>query len=98
MEASDLLLRNELISFLRAAGDRDVLHRQSDPPLWFDRGCDDGVVNENQKEFYDQLIRDESMPYTSPLNPTYSEKIEFWKRLPLWAANLLSPIVSGHLT
>ncbi|MGB8227274.1 MAG: FemAB family XrtA/PEP-CTERM system-associated protein [Sedimentisphaerales bacterium] len=33
----------------------------------------------------------------SPGNPKFKKKVEMWKRLPLWAANLLSPYISRNL-
>ncbi|MCX5633505.1 MAG: FemAB family PEP-CTERM system-associated protein [Phycisphaerae bacterium] len=33
----------------------------------------------------------------SPDSPKYQRKIELWKRLPLWMANLLSPYISRNL-
>ena len=33
----------------------------------------------------------------NPLNPRYRLKIEVWKKLPLWVANLAGPLISKGL-
>lgn len=37
------------------------------------------------------LNRLEEMPNISPANPKYQRKIEMWKKLPIWAVNLIGP-------
>lgn len=43
------------------------------------------------------LVRSQSMPDTSPLNPKYSLGIRVWQRLPLWVTNTVGPVVARHL-
>jgi len=43
------------------------------------------------------LVRSQSMPDTSPLNPKYSLGIRVWQRLPLWVTNMVGPVVARHL-
>jgi FemAB-related protein (PEP-CTERM system-associated) len=43
------------------------------------------------------LVRQQSMPDTSPLNPKFSLWIRIWRRLPLPVTNTLGPLVSRHL-
>jgi FemAB-related protein (PEP-CTERM system-associated) len=43
------------------------------------------------------LVRGGSLPDTSPLNPKYSLGIRVWRRLPLWVANTIGPMISRHL-
>lgn len=43
------------------------------------------------------LVRRNSLPDTSPLNPRFSLSIEIWKRLPLPLANAIGPIITKHL-
>jgi FemAB-related protein (PEP-CTERM system-associated) len=44
------------------------------------------------------LVRQKSLPDTSPLNPKFSLAIRIWRQLPLWFTNSVGPIVSRHLT
>lgn len=44
-----------------------------------------------------KLIRGQSLPNLSPLNPRYKHLIRLWQKLPLAIANALGPQVSGHL-
>jgi FemAB-related protein (PEP-CTERM system-associated) len=43
------------------------------------------------------LVRQQSLPDTSPLNPKFSKAIEIWRRLPLPVTQWVGPIVSKHL-
>ena len=43
------------------------------------------------------LIRQKTMPDTSPLNPKFSFGIRVWRRLPLKMTQLIGPMVSKHL-
>jgi len=43
------------------------------------------------------LVRRQSMPDTSPLNPRFSWGIRAWQRLPLPVTQTLGPIISRHL-
>jgi FemAB-related protein (PEP-CTERM system-associated) len=43
------------------------------------------------------LVRQKSMPDTSPLNPKFSMGVAMWRRLPLPLTQLIGPIVSRHL-
>jgi len=43
------------------------------------------------------LVRQQSMPDTSPLNPKFSKAIEIWRRLPLKVTQFVGPLVSKHL-
>jgi len=43
------------------------------------------------------LVRQKSLPDTSPLNPKFSLGIRLWRKLPLPVANTLGPIISKHL-
>jgi len=43
------------------------------------------------------LVRQQSMPDTSPLNPKFSKAIQIWQRLPLPLTQFIGPIVSKHL-
>jgi FemAB-related protein (PEP-CTERM system-associated) len=43
------------------------------------------------------LVRQKSLPDTSPLNPKFSMGIQIWRRLPLRVTQLIGPIVSKHL-
>jgi FemAB-related protein (PEP-CTERM system-associated) len=45
-----------------------------------------------------RLVRAETPPDLNPLNPKYQKKIEAWKRLPLWAANTVGPMLSPGLS
>jgi FemAB-related protein (PEP-CTERM system-associated) len=44
------------------------------------------------------LVRNRSMPDTSPLNPKYSLGVRLWQRLPLWITNTVGPVIARHLT
>ncbi len=44
------------------------------------------------------LVRQESLPDTSPLNPKFSLGIRAWQKLPLFVTNSLGPLISRHLT
>lgn len=44
-----------------------------------------------------QLFRSQSVPDTNPLNPKYQLMIKTWKRMPLWAANLIGPHIVKNL-
>jgi FemAB-related protein (PEP-CTERM system-associated) len=43
------------------------------------------------------LVRSQSMPDTSPLNPKFSLAIQTWRRLPLSVTTSLGPLISKHL-
>jgi FemAB-related protein (PEP-CTERM system-associated) len=43
------------------------------------------------------LVRQQSMPDTSPLNPKFSFGIEIWRRLPLPVSRFFGPMISKHL-
>ncbi len=43
------------------------------------------------------LVRDKTMPDTSPLNPKFSLSIRLWRKLPLSVANSIGPIIAKHL-
>jgi FemAB-related protein (PEP-CTERM system-associated) len=43
------------------------------------------------------LVRRQSMPDTSPLNPKFSKAIQIWQRLPLPLTQFVGPLVSKHL-
>jgi FemAB-related protein (PEP-CTERM system-associated) len=42
------------------------------------------------------LVRRQSMPDTSPLNPKYALAIRIWRRLPLWATRTIGPHIARH--
>jgi len=44
-----------------------------------------------------QLYGAKSVPDTNPLNPKYQLVIKTWKRMPLWAANLIGPHIVRNL-
>jgi len=44
-----------------------------------------------------QLLRGQDVPDTNPLNPKYQLMIKTWKRLPLWAANMIGPHIVRQL-
>lgn len=46
-------------------------------------------------EYY--LNRDRALPDLSPLNPKYRLMIATWRRLPLWLANRLGPVIARNL-
>jgi FemAB-related protein (PEP-CTERM system-associated) len=37
------------------------------------------------------------VPERSPANPKYRRAVQAWRRLPLWAANRIGPVLAGHL-
>ncbi len=43
------------------------------------------------------LVRRQSMPDTSPLNPKFSLAIQTWRKLPLSVTTSLGPLISKHL-
>jgi len=43
------------------------------------------------------LVRQQSMPDTSPLNPKFLKAIQIWRRLPLPVTQFIGPLVSKHL-
>jgi FemAB-related protein (PEP-CTERM system-associated) len=43
------------------------------------------------------LVRKNSLPDTSPLNPKFSLSIRLWQKLPMPIANTFGPIISNHL-
>jgi FemAB-related protein (PEP-CTERM system-associated) len=43
------------------------------------------------------LVRTQSMPDTSPLNPRFSLAIQTWRKLPLSVTTSLGPLISKHL-
>jgi len=43
------------------------------------------------------LVRQKSLPDTSPLNPKFSKAIQIWRRLPLPVTQLIGPLISKHL-
>lgn len=43
------------------------------------------------------LLRRSSPPEVNPLNPRYRPLIALWRRLPLWAANLIGPPIARNL-
>jgi FemAB-related protein (PEP-CTERM system-associated) len=44
-----------------------------------------------------QLVRASSVPDVNPLNPKYRLFIDAWKRMPLWLANALGPMIARDL-
>ena len=44
------------------------------------------------------LVRGNSLPDTSPLNPRFSLGIRLWRKMPLWLANSVGPLIARHLT
>ncbi len=44
-----------------------------------------------------RLIRGQTVPDTNPLNPKYQHAIATWKRLPVWLATSLGPIIAREL-
>lgn len=53
------------------------------------------VMNDLPYQYY--LVRDKTLPDTSPLNPKFSLPIRIWRRLPLPFANALGPAIARHL-
>lgn len=53
---------------------------------------------ERQLAYGYRLVRASEMPSLNPQNPRYQRKIDAWKRLPMWAANLLGPLISPGLS
>jgi lipid II:glycine glycyltransferase (peptidoglycan interpeptide bridge formation enzyme) len=43
------------------------------------------------------LVRQPSMPDTSPLNPKFSKAIRIWQQLPLPVTQFVGPLISRHL-
>jgi len=43
------------------------------------------------------LVRQRSMPDTSPLNPKFAKAIEIWRRIPLPITQWVGPMISKHL-
>jgi FemAB-related protein (PEP-CTERM system-associated) len=43
------------------------------------------------------LVRRQSLPDTSPLNPKFSKAIEIWRRIPLPVTQWIGPLISKHL-
>ena len=43
------------------------------------------------------LLRADSIPDQSPKNPKLRLLVETWKRMPIWAANLIGPLVVKHI-
>ncbi len=43
------------------------------------------------------LVRQKTLPDTSPLNPKFSLSIRIWRKLPLPIANTFGPIIANHL-
>jgi len=43
------------------------------------------------------LAPGQEMPHLNPSNPKYQKKIEMWRKLPMWAANTLGPILARKL-
>lgn len=43
------------------------------------------------------LAPGQEMPHLNPSNPKYQRKIEMWRKLPMWAANTLGPILARKL-
>jgi FemAB-related protein (PEP-CTERM system-associated) len=43
------------------------------------------------------LVRSQSMPDTSPLNPRFSLAIQTWRKLPLSVTTSIGPLISRHL-
>src|SRR6185295_9796601 len=43
------------------------------------------------------LVRQRSMPDTSPLNPKFSLGIRLWRKLPLSVTQVIGPIISKHV-
>ena len=54
--------------------------------------------DETELAYRYRLVRATEMPALNPQNPRYQRKIEAWKRLPHWAANLLGPLLSPGLS
>jgi FemAB-related protein (PEP-CTERM system-associated) len=44
-----------------------------------------------------QLVRQTSLPDTSPLNPRFTLSIQLWRHLPLAVTNRLGPVIARHL-
>ena len=44
------------------------------------------------------LVKGQSMPDTSPLNPKFSRAIRVWRRLPLSVTQAIGPLIARHLT
>jgi FemAB-related protein (PEP-CTERM system-associated) len=43
------------------------------------------------------LVRKQSMPDISPLNPKFAASIEIWRRLPLSLTRVVGPVITKHL-
>jgi FemAB-related protein (PEP-CTERM system-associated) len=44
-----------------------------------------------------KLIRAKQLPEINPLNPDYARAVVLWKKLPLWLANSLGPLLSRQI-
>ncbi len=55
-------------------------------------------MDEHQLAYRFRLVRATELPSLNPANPRYQRKIDAWKRLPPWAANLLGPLLSPGLS
>jgi FemAB-related protein (PEP-CTERM system-associated) len=87
----------------------DLMRRATERGLkWFDYGRSKREVGsyqfkkhwgfEPQPLFYEfYLVRAKQLPDVNPLNPKYQRFIELWKKLPLWASQLLGPRISRNL-
>lgn len=53
---------------------------------------------EHALDYRYRLVRARELPSLNPQNPRYKRKIDAWKRLPIWAANLLGPMISPGLS
>ena len=53
---------------------------------------------ESPLEYSVRLVRASELPGLNPENPDYKRKIEAWKRLPHWAANIVGPLLSPGLS
>jgi FemAB-related protein (PEP-CTERM system-associated) len=47
--------------------------------------------------YYDRVAQGAAIRDASPLNPKYRLKIALWKKLPLWAANRVGPMIARGL-
>ena len=52
---------------------------------------------ERELRYRFRLVRDRRLPDLSPTNPRYARRIAVWRKLPLWAANRLGPLLSAGL-
>jgi FemAB-related protein (PEP-CTERM system-associated) len=53
------------------------------------------VMSDLPYQYY--LVRQKSLPDTSPLNPKFSMGVRLWRSLPLPVANTIGPFIANHL-